>query len=297
MKSEERHRLKTNELERLGDQLSHSLGPVWTAYGKQASIAVGAVVLIVVLANWWMASSEAKSAAEWEQLFAAKDAGELANVYDNDPNSTVGAWAKLSEAKMHLSLGTNYLMAGAIPGQKKLPHDELQEARKCFEQLLENKTLSGPIQEQALFGLAQCLETMSSGDTSDAVKAYEQLLKDHPKTVYKDVAEQRIETLSKSQTQDFYKWFANRPVVASGTPNFPNDRGSASANSNNLFEIPFLPEIPDLLKLEAQPVAPDTEELPTSGAADGSNQPEPPPKPVDPTAKSPQTKEPGAKPQ
>ncbi|MEO1999566.1 MAG: tetratricopeptide repeat protein [Planctomycetaceae bacterium] len=300
MKSEERHRLKTNELQRLGSQLSQSLGPIWTSYGKVASLVAGALVLVILLTNWWMASSEAESAAEWGELFTAKDAGGLANVFEDHPNSLVGDWAKLSEAKMHLSLGTNYLLAGAIPGQKnRLPHDELQEARKCFEELLEklSKTdpLHRPIHEQALFGLAQCIETLSSGDTSEAVAAYEQLTHDYPETVYLEVAEQRIETLKKTPTQEFYAWFANRPVVASGPPSFPSDQGASNANSSNLFEIPFLPEIPDMLKLEDQPLATDASPLESPDEPAERDQAEPPPKPGDPPAASSKPVEPGPK--
>jgi hypothetical protein len=301
MKSEERHRLKTNELQRLGSQLSQSLGPVWTSYGKVASLVAGAVVLVILLTSWWTSSSEADSAAEWEDLFTAKDAGELANVFDDHPNSIVGDWAKLSEAKMHLSLGTNYLLAGAIPGQKnRLPHDELQEARKCFEELLEklSKTdpLHRPIHEQALFGLAQCIETLSSGDTSDAIAAY-QLLIDlkNPESVYKEVAEQRIETLAKTQTREFYAWFANRPVVASGPPSFPSDQGASNANSSNLFEIPFLPEIPEMLKLEDQPLAPDASTLESPDEPANNDPAESRPKPADPPAASSKPVEPGPK--
>ena len=279
MKSEERHRLKTNELQRLVGQLSDGLGPLWKSYGKVASASIGGIAFVAVLITWWISSSEAKSAAGWEQLFTASDSeavGELQNVYEDaekgDVSRSVGDWAKLSEAKMHLALGTRYLLAGKIPGKKDgedVPVQELRDAEECFAQLLKaDSGVSTEIREQALFGLAQTKEALCSGNTDAAIEAYQDLIKYRSQSIYAEVAQQRIKTLKKDGTQDFYAWFASRPPVTDGPPSFPNDQGASNANSNNLFDVPFLPEIPEMLKLDDQPLetgstTPDTPDAAT----------------------------------
>jgi len=302
MKSEERHRLKTNELQRLVTQLSDSLGPLWKSHGKAAAVGIGGIALVAVLISWWISSSEAESAAGWEQLFTATDSediGELQNVYDDAQEGkvsrSVGAWAKLTEAKMHLALGTRYLLAGKIPGKKTgedVPMQELRDAEKCFATLLEDLEADGNpsadwenrIREQALFGMAQTQEALCSGDTAPAIEAYDALKEEYPNSIYTEVAEQRLKTLRKADTEDFYAWFAERPPVADGPPSFPNDQGASNANSNSLFDIPFLPEIPEMLKLEDQPLETSSTTPDSDATSTPADQPDAAAKPDKPPA-------------
>jgi hypothetical protein len=63
------------------------------------------------------------------------------------------------------------------------------------------------VREQALLGYAVTLETMSDGDTTEAVAAYEKLLEEFPDSRLKGYAADRAASLKTGGAQDFYAWF------------------------------------------------------------------------------------------
>jgi hypothetical protein len=85
---------------------------------------------------------------------------------------------------------------------------DLKRARESFDSLLHDKTAPPLVRERALWGLALTLETVCDADTQKPIEAYERLLSDFPDTIFKSVAEERIRSLKKPSTRDFYSWFS-----------------------------------------------------------------------------------------
>ena len=58
-----------------------------------------------------------------------------------------------------------------------------------------------------MWGLAKSTETQSDADTSNAIKAYEALLIQFPKSTYEASAKERIDALKLDSAKEFYAWF------------------------------------------------------------------------------------------
>jgi hypothetical protein len=94
---------------------------------------------------------------------------------------------------------------------RKAGIDELKRARDNFTKVLDAKgdDLSNQAKERALYGLAICTEAMSSGETREAIQAYETLLKEFPETNFKAMAENRIAALKTNGAQEFYAFLSS----------------------------------------------------------------------------------------
>ena len=55
--------------------------------------------------------------------------------------------------------------------------------------------------------MARCRESQADESTGGAVEAYERLLAEFPATIYKELAEQRIDLLRTDRAKAFYAWF------------------------------------------------------------------------------------------
>lgn len=270
MKSQQRHELKSHELQKLVARIS----PVWEAYGNGILLVVAAVILVAGVAVWLVRSSNASVSAGWTRYAACRDAEMYANVADDFPDTEVGAWARLKEAEAHLQSGVRLSFEDRSAGVS-----DLKKAKESFDKLLEAGSVPATVRERGLYGLARCLETTSDGDTGAAVKSYEKLLKEFPETIYKELAEERREDLKTGSTQDFYAWFhkqkPNREDRANPFGGFPT--GHPPFDSGNSFGQPTLPEIPDLLQMPDAPddaASPDEADAPDA-PADNGKQPAP----------------------
>lgn len=249
MKSQQRHELKSHELQKLAAKIS----PVWEAYGNGILLVVAAIILVAGVAVWLVRSSNASVSAGWTRYAACRDAETYANVADDFPDTKVGAWARLKEAEAHLQSGVRLSFEHRPDGVS-----DLKKAKESFDKLLDAGSVPAAVRERGLYGLARCLEATSGRDTGPAVKTYQKLLKEFPDSVYNGLAEERIENLKTGSAQEFYAWFhkqnpkrGDRANPFGGLP-----AGHPPFDSGNLFDRPTLPEIPDLLQMPDAPDAP-----------------------------------------
>ena len=121
---------------------------------------------------------------------------------------------------------------------RELALTDLKSARQGFESLLQEKGVTPSIRERALWGLALCLESTCDGNTTKAIEAYEKLLSDFPETIFKAVADDRIASLKKEGSKEFYTWFSKEnPKPPEARPqDFKNDGKNPLEGSNSKEE-------------------------------------------------------------
>jgi hypothetical protein len=243
MKSEERHRLQENELERFGRHAR-----AWIEkYGLMTAVAIVGVAVIVGGIVLWVRGHRESQAQRWDRMITANDPSIFGEIADEHPESTVGRWARLMEAQQALAEGIQLSLTdreGAVV--------ELLAARKAFNEVLNAGDASALIRERALFGQAQTLETLAGVqvDKKDkpvqgvepAIKAYQELVQDFPNSVYVPDAKARIAALKSDEVQEFYAWFREQnPSPADRVG--PQDRTSPGAGAP--FD-PFQPGAPGM---------------------------------------------------
>lgn len=243
MKSEERHHLQTNDLEKF----TKDLGKFFERYGKKVFIALVAFVLVVILVvvalNW----GKSANSERWKDLINSQNTAEgSANVADNvDYKGTiVSSIAYLNAGNMNFASGFRLYFTDRDGGLS-----DLKKAKENFESALAIKEAPNWVRERALYGLAASIESKSDKDTSEAISTYERLLKEYPQTIYKRVAEKRIEELKKESTRNFYAFLSshdrkpddiNKPFDLRTQPNRPNRFGTIPVEKP--VNLPFLPD-------------------------------------------------------
>lgn len=201
MKSEERHRLKENELGRV----VQTTGSALERHATTIVACVCGALLVSAAVIWWMRQSTVSSSAAWALLEDAKKVGDYDEVAETYKNTPAGDWAKLLGSEMYLQSGGDDLFT-----DRDLANTDLKRAREGFEQLLAAAGTNPIIRERAVWGMARCLESTSDGDTAKAIEAYERLLKEFPDTIYKPFAEDRVTALKTGGSREFYAWFSKQ---------------------------------------------------------------------------------------
>jgi hypothetical protein len=206
MKSEHRHELKTNELERITSEWGHT----FEHYLQDNLMLIGAGVVVIVLAVggvlYWRSSTGVAGQQGWREFAAATKAADYANVADKFAGTPAGSWARLMEGEMELATGIRSSFTDRAAGRS-----DLKKSQENFEKLVNDK--SDEIRERALFGLARSREALPGKDLSPskvndaAIEAYQRLVTEFSSSVYKDYAEGRIAVLKTGTAQDFYAWF------------------------------------------------------------------------------------------
>lgn len=198
MKSEERHNLQKNELSKIAGKA--------TAFydGHQNTILWGFVVVLLGLAAWiyLTRSAQVSAASAWTSVQTAGSPADYLDVATQFPKSRAGVVSKLQAALAWLNMGVKDAF-----NNREQANIYLKDAKSAFDELVGQANLEKSVREQALYGLAQTLESISSGDTEAAVKAYQQLLAEFPETIFKEKAESRIKDLKRPETQDFLAWY------------------------------------------------------------------------------------------
>lgn len=201
MKSEERHRLNTNQLgvivQNMGDALE-----------KHATAIVGVFCVLLVVgagATWWWRQSSASSTAAWTLLESAENVGDYGNVAEKYKNTPAGNWALLRSGELNLKSGIEAMFT-----DRELALTDLKRSREAFDQLLASASAGPLIRERAAWGMARCLEATSDGDTTKAMEAYQRLITEFPDTIYKPYAEERITALKTGGAKEFYAWFSKQ---------------------------------------------------------------------------------------
>jgi len=210
MKSERRHELEKNTL---ADWLGNAIEQI-KPYASTILLGILGIVVVWFAANWWMEHNSAAQANAWDAYYTAfedpnpsEGFGKVAELY---PRSDVALWATVSEADFRLNYGSNQLFSA----NRVMAKQELKKAIDGYLTVLTQATLP-PLRERATFGLARAKEAM--GDLDEAIKSYEEVVKQWPDGAYHADAQHRIDALNRQSTRQFYDAFAKaepQPVPA-----------------------------------------------------------------------------------
>lgn len=234
MKAEERHRLQENDLHRLAEHARERSRPFFDRFGVPLLLGLAAVLIVIAAYVWWSKRAAADRGEGWDALaaaFRAPDAtaenfGAVADAY---PESKAAVWARLYEGEARLGTGIESLFS-----DKEGAVRDLTDAQEAFEDVLDQPKLDDEVKVRALYGLARSLEASSDGDLKPAIDRYEQIVKEFPGSVYEDLAQERVESLSLPEAKDFYAWFSKAKPTLQDPLMRPQD-GSAP------ISIPGLP--------------------------------------------------------
>jgi hypothetical protein len=210
MKSEHRHELKTNELERIATDWGRASEKYVHEHTAQLVVAIIVVIAAAVGAIYWKTKTASLEHQSWRSLLDAKTAEEFGNVADKYAGTPVGAWARLREAEAEYFSAIRLMFSDGKAGRS-----EMKKAEEHFEQLVNDKSTPIDALERALFGLARCREALPEENVpaakinDRAIATYERLVnsKEFADTMYKEIAEARIRALRTGSAQDFYAWF------------------------------------------------------------------------------------------
>jgi hypothetical protein len=238
MKSEHRHELKTNDLERIASDWGHASEHYLHEHTNLLIAGAVALVVLVVGVIYWRTSAGSYDSQGWRALSDAQSTADFGTVADKYAGTKVALWARLQEGENELSSGVRLLFTDRDAGRS-----DLKKAEENFEKLINDKSSPDEVVDRALFGLARCRESMPPKDTTagtinnPAIEVYERLLKRD--TPYKQLAEERIAALRTATAQDFNAWFAlQNPKPADrampkdlSIPPLPEDFGPAAKSS------------------------------------------------------------------
>jgi len=246
MKSEHRHELQTNELEKLTSKGQD----FFEQHGNTVLIVLCVIMLVSAGVIYRVRSSQVVATHGWGQLVQANSPVELETIGQRWPDSPAGRYAKLREAESLLESGIQQSFS-----HREAAESDLKKAKEIFAALIQSESIPQPIDERAKFGLASAIEATSDTDVTDAIKAYEGLVNKYPNTIFKSICESRIENLKARSSQEFYAWFQQQ------NPS-PQDRDTVQ-------DTPFVP--PEFPQQPPEPVIapkPDPLESPNFPAAD-----------------------------
>ena len=247
MKSEHRHQLQTNDLSRLAIKI----GQFFETYFQQILISC-AVIVAVAVGIFLYRGQDSAEAAAWSALFAATSADQFANVADEFPGTTVGAWAMLNHAENLLQSGIRYSFT-----DRAAAVSDLNRSRERFEELRRKTELPEVVRQRALLGLARCLEATSDGNTSEAVAVYKEIV-NLGDSIYREQAQQRIDQLESGTAQAFYAWFHKQNPQPEDR-SLPRD-GLLDLLPNDNVELPFNAPSTDAVEDGASPPPPSLPE-------------------------------------
>lgn len=205
MKSEHRHELQTNELGKFAEKLAIFID----VHGNRLMVGVCLACIPLAAIIYWYRTTTNNEAAAWRDFAAAVSNNkpeDFFEVWETHKSSPVGLWARVHEGESRLTLGVETMFRNVETGL-----EELKKAKTAFQSIADDRKAPQEVRERALIGLGRALESMSDGNSAEALKAYETLVKDYPDSIYKKDAEARIAALSKPDSQDFYAWFAKYP--------------------------------------------------------------------------------------
>jgi hypothetical protein len=254
MKSEHRRELHANELSRVTEHI----GKFFEKHGSKVLIGLIAA-LAAGIAAWWFVSNRGKGLEQGTfQLVDASTPEKYANVADLPELSgtKLAPIARLRSAELLLNDAIARYFTAMRAGM-----DDLKDAKKRFDEVLEAGKLPNWARERALYGRAVAVEAMWDGKSDEPEKAYKKLLTEFPDTGYKPLVEQRMKSLKNPQMKQFYAYISTEERKASDI-GLPRDFGSGRGLPPNhppitLPERPVeLPRIPDTLGLDEDAAKP-----------------------------------------
>jgi hypothetical protein len=214
MKSEHRHELQTNDLGKFAEKVAIYID----RHGNRLMIGICVAALVMSGSIFWWRTNNSNKTQAGAELSAAISNGKpevLHSVWEDHKGTVAGMWAKVHEGEAWLSQGVQ----ASFRNLEKATED-LKKARAAFQVVVDEHSAPPDVRERALFGLGRAAESLSSGSEGEAIKAYEMLVKEFPKSEFKADAQSRIEILSSGRGQEFYAWFSKytRPKIAEKRP-------------------------------------------------------------------------------
>src|SRR5580704_16547373 len=287
MKSEHRHELKTNELERIASEWGHTaehyVQDNWMLLAAAVvAIAIGAGGLV-----YWRSSSGTAGQQGWREFASANKASEFGNVADKFSGTAAGSWARLMEGEIELTSGIRSSFT-----DRAASRSDLKKAQENFEKLIADKATPSDVMERALFGLARAKEALPDKNLGPskvddaAIETYQRLVTEFPISIYKDYAESRIAALKTGTAQDFYAWFeqknpkpADREMPKDLIPPAPDDKKTATGTPMPVKPAPNTPtkstgsDATKTTPAKPQPPKADTKTAPSSASPANPNAP------------------------
>jgi hypothetical protein len=205
MKSEHRHDLQTNELGKFAEKAAIYID----RHGNRLMIGICVAALALSGGIFWWRTESGNKLAAWSDLSTAISTGKpelLHDVWSDHPGTLPAMWAKVHEGETLLGRGVEAIFRNVETGS-----EDLKKSRAAFQMVIDERKAPPDVRERALIGLGRALESMSDGSEDEAIKAYETLVKEFPKSRFKADAEARIEILKSGRGQEFYAWFAKYP--------------------------------------------------------------------------------------
>jgi hypothetical protein len=165
---------------------------------------VVAVVLIVVVFWYFRNASHAADSKRWLMLDEAVFPEQLTELLDEQDmkDSTQYQLARFKEARMKLAQGLRDLGSNESAVRKKA-HDNVEEAKKIYEELERSSSKTSPqLHQEAIWGAAKAYEALGGGDNvREATKLYEKLQKDYPASALGKDAKKQLDRLDNPQTK------------------------------------------------------------------------------------------------
>lgn len=219
MKSDRRHDLESNDLADSAAVLAERLRPYLRTIG------LAAAALLVGFAAWSVIDARRVTARQesWDECLAALGTGQTAaldTVVARHPGTPAAQWARLVTADELLDQGSQLLFVDRPQAEQRL-----QAAAAAYSGLLDSRPLP-LIVERATFGLAKARENLGSRESLEqAVEGYKTVIREHPSSAVRALAEERIAALGRESTRQWYDWFVQQkpapPANADGAAPAP----------------------------------------------------------------------------
>jgi hypothetical protein len=248
-------------------------------FTNQIMIVSLAVTIVLAGAILWYRNAGSHQVAGWDEFALCRAPDDYAALAEKFPKTSVGNWSLLEAARGFMTEGLSQALVNKDASQERL-----NKAKSSYQTLLNSKVPS-ELREEALYGMATCLEALSDGDTAPAIDAYETLLQEFPESQHRLWAQERIDALKSKNAQEFYTWFHKQDPKPADRPQ-PNDVSGETSQEPAMsgLKLPFgeagstsnKPE--DFQKPELYQNLPFEGESGTGKAKEGASSPPVPPK-------------------
>ncbi|MDZ4818697.1 MAG: hypothetical protein SGJ20_06965 [Planctomycetota bacterium] len=209
MKTERLHELQQNDLAVWLNSAGHRFQKYWRAV-------LGVVLAVAAIYFCWhliQSNSTRNKADAWEAYSSAlglesdqakQEALEV--VFKTYSDVPAGQFAEVELADMLLKEGIDSLFSNRVAGQKAL-----KKAITHYEAVLLKDPSNELVSARATFGLARAHESLN--ELTAALDNYKRLTQATGSQPYALLARQRIESLSKPESQSWYNWFVKQEPI------------------------------------------------------------------------------------
>ncbi|MFM7207549.1 MAG: tetratricopeptide repeat protein [Planctomycetaceae bacterium] len=191
------------------------------------TIAAAVAAAFVALAAWTFVSSQkdAEKAQAWDECLSAvstRDAARLSGVSTRYPGTAAAVWSQILLADNALADGGRIVFTDKAGGRQRL-----EQAAATYRAVMNARPAEPLAAERATFGLARAHEAL--GDLVEARRGYEALVKEHPQSPLRSLAEARAAALARPGTATWYDWFAKEDAKPAASDAVPAVSGTTAA--------------------------------------------------------------------